>query len=74
MKRNYYIRVADDAFSREVTTIEDGNEISRKTYTQERWLNVMAEWFMANCNWLGLYEGKNLWEDKDGDLRLRLPS
>ena len=73
MKRTYSIRVVDDAFSREVTTLEDGYEIHRQTYTQERWLNVMVGWFMANCNWLGLNEGRNLWEDKDEVLRLRLP-
>jgi hypothetical protein len=51
--------------SRKVVTLaSDGQEVSSETYTQERWLNVMVDWFMKNCNWLRMENGCNIWEDK----------
>jgi hypothetical protein len=47
-----------------VTFNDSGIEIARRTYTQERWLNQMVDWFMDNCNWLRMEDGCNVWEIK----------
>jgi hypothetical protein len=65
MKHTYRIKVVHPVSSRKVVTLgSDGREIASKTYSQERWLNVMVDWFMKNCNWLRVEDGYNIWEDK----------